>query len=159
MWSRVRLVAVLLVATLIVLAGCSMLTPKANAIICNLLSKDAGTYSRNLGKIRIGDNVFSLPNSFLHPDGYSLEYFLPSTECSFVRWETSGGVTVNDPTQRITRINIAGDGTLTAVYSCGRLVGGVVTSVNPLMALAPYFALIGLVATLPIAYAVKKRRN
>ena len=38
-------------------------------------------------------------------------------------------------------------------------VGGVVLPTNSLTVLAPYLALVGLVATLPIAYAVKKRRN
>ena len=108
--------------------------------------------------IRIGDNVFSLPNKFTGADSYSLEYILHSPACSFVRWETSGGVTVNDPTQRITRISITGDGTLTAVYNCGPSVGGVAAPVNPLITLAPYLAVIGLVAV-AATVTVKKRRK
>ena len=55
---------------------------------------------------------------------------------------------------------VQGEGTLRVVYrgTCCGSVGGVVPT-STYMTLAPYFALIGLVATLPFAYAVKKRRD
>jgi len=58
------------------------------------------------------------------------------------------------------RVTVNGDGTLTAIYAarCCR-VGGVVAPVNPLITLAPYLALIGLVVAAGVAVTVKRRRK
>jgi len=166
LWSRVRLVAVLLAAMLIAVAGCSLLAPKANAngrVKLTLTSRhETLSFCINLGKIdfrAMPATVYSLPATVDAPFGEARATFIPPDGCEFVRWEITGeGNKLAEPNSVSTRVDIMSTGTLTAIYRggcCG--VGGVVLPTNTYMTLAPYLAVIGLVAA--AAVAVKRRRN
>jgi len=166
LWSRVRLLRVLLVATLMVVAGCSMLALKTNAQGYQLLlrGRHQDGVCSNVGTILVEGKPYPLPATLpiTGPAQWSIDYNPPAGTpgCDFVRWETEGSLIVRNPQNKVNVLLVDGPGTLYVVYrgTCCS-VGGVITPTNPLIALAPYLAMIGLVATLPIAYAVKKRSN
>jgi len=91
--------------------------------------------------------------------GYADITFIPPDGCAFVRWEITGdGNKLSDPNSVKTLVSINSAGTLTAIYRGGCcVVGGVLLPTNSLTVLAPYLAMIGLIAA--TAVAIKKRRN
>ena len=181
MLRKFRLVSVLLVAALMVVAGSAVLTPKANAangFMVGFQSKEEGGGSTNLGIISFSGTLrFSLPRAPSLVGGSGVVEYFPAPGYEFVRWESAGllviavtvggragaaapatPITFDDPKSARTTAKIEGDGVIIAVYQRGRgYVGGVVLPTNTFMTLAPYLAVVGLVAT--TAVAIKKRRN
>lgn len=76
--------------------------------------------SSNEGWAQLGDVVFtSLPNATeVHAGEYIVQYY-PSSGCRFVNWTTSGAVTVENTTSRLTALTVEGNGDLTAFYAFG----------------------------------------
>ena len=149
-----------------VVAGCSILAPKANAngpVKLMLTSRhESVSGCINLGKIDWTgiDTVYSLPVTVdASPFVIYGATFIPPDGCAFVRWEITGaGNKLEDPNSVKTRVDIRSAGTLTAIYRGGCCsVGGVVVPANTYLTLAPYLALIGLIVT--AAVAAKKCRN
>jgi len=166
-----RLISVVLVATSMVVAGCSMLMPAVMADYHGDFksTEDTGVTS-NLGKIRFADCTvpppgdYSLPQVGLGVGSGTPPYtatitYLPASGYRFVKWGTSGGASVANPLSQTTVLTLTQGGyTVTAVYQKGESsVGGVVLPANTSIALAPYLVMIGLVVT--AAIAVKKRKN
>ena len=179
--NRFRPVSVLLVTTLIAVAGYSILAPKADAVngfMVGFQSKEERGGSTNLGIISFSSTLrFSLPRAPSLVGGSGVVEYFPALGYEFVRWEStgidtsttvtfdgkagvvSGSITFDDPKSARTTANIQGDGVIIAVYQRGRgYVGGVVGPTNTYITLAPYLAVIGLVAV-AATVAVKKRRN
>lgn len=73
----------------------------------------------NLGLITFADYVFSLPTDIDVVNGsYAITY---SGGYTFVRWETTDGVTVSDENAMSTTVTVLGNGTLRAVGSVEKL--------------------------------------
>jgi len=159
MSSKVRFVSVLLVAALMVIAGSVMLMQKANAQqpIVTLDSKQDNGATVHLGTIdAYGIPGLLLPNIAGAGPGNTIITYHPAPGYYFVRWETTGGCSVTNVNSNPTTLTIETSGSATAIYSkTGTGVGGVTMPTNTLLVLAPYLALIGLVAT---AAVVVKRR-
>ena len=79
---------------------------------------------------------------------------------SFVRWETSGDVSVSDPNSETTKVTVKGSGTLNAIYESDQAdppsVGGRLMPVNRLAVLAPYLALLGVIAVAVVIASCRK---
>jgi hypothetical protein len=168
MSSRFRLVSVLLVATLIVVAGCSIIAFRANAQTQTLYRVLLRQRHQNgacidIGTITVDRTPYALPATLMLPTGdHSLEAPLPSG-CEFVMWEVEGAVSVNQGNHALAPdtyvLTVRGEGTVRLVNRgscCG--VGGVVSETNTFTVLAPYLVAVGLIAT-TAAVAVKRRRN
>ena len=166
-----RLISVVLVATLMVVAGCSMLMPAVMADYHGDFksTEDTGVTS-NLGKINFKDCTVPVPGDYSLPQiglGVGIPggpytatiTYLPASGYRFVKWGTSGGASVANPLSQTTVLTLTEGGyTVTAVYQKGESsVGGIVLPANTSIALAPYLVMIGLVAIAGVA--VKKRRN
>jgi len=165
LWSRERLIAVLLAATLIAVAGCSLLAPKANAqgFQITIQSRQVNGATVNLGMVSWAGGVpFVLPRTGgVGPGQVQIQYY-PAAGYYFVKWESSttqitfANINMNPTT--VTLGTGAADGIITAVYQqAGLSVGGVILPANTYMTLVPYLVMIGLVAT--TAIAIRKRRN
>ncbi len=75
-------------------------------------AQDAGN-ADNIGFVSFENNTFSLPSDIdVVPDTYQVTY---DGGYTFVRWETSGGVTVSDFAAKTTGVTITGDGSLVAI--------------------------------------------
>ena len=72
----------------------------------------------NLGLITFSGYVFSLPTDIDVVNGSYLATY--SGGYTFVRWETTGGVTVSDENEASTMVTVLGDGTLRAVGTAER---------------------------------------
>jgi len=71
------------------------------------------TLDSNLGFISFANETFLIPEVFDVADGsYPVEY---DSGYNFVRWETTGGITVSDNNAKSTIATISGNGTLKAV--------------------------------------------
>jgi len=80
--------------------------------------QDTGA-TANLGLITFADYVFSLPTDIDVVNGsYAITY---SGGYTFVRWETTDGVTVSDENAMSTMVTVLGNGTLRAVGSVEQL--------------------------------------
>jgi hypothetical protein len=161
--SKFRLVSVFLVAMLMVVAGCSMLVRKASANgaqnnVNGDSRQDSGA-TLNLGSMTVAGFQKNLPNAWalVGSGSWSLAY-TPAPGYYFVKWQVVGPIVIADPNAQSTTFTLTGDGTITAIYSNRPpSVGGVAVPTNTFMILAPYLAMIGLIAT--AAIAIKKRRN
>ena len=159
--TRLRLTPVLLIATLAVVAGFSMQTAHA-AIEVTLNSRQYDGSTKNLGQMYLdGQGPYNLPYGTRVLAGFHRVRFIPPAGFYFVKWESSGVTTSNEESNpNDVTFPPGNDPTITAVYQRNGLpayVGGVVLPTNNLTVLAPYLAMIGLVAT--AAVAAKKRRN
>ena len=77
------------------------------------------TLDSNLGFISFANETFLIPEVFDVADGsYPVEY---SSGYNFVRWETTGGITVSDNNAKSTIATISGNGTLKAVGNAEQL--------------------------------------
>lgn len=161
MMSRSRVVSVFLVAVLIALVGCSISAFRADAAIFRVAlgSRHEQYICFNLGTIVIEQTPYPLPGAVALSDAqtYAIRFLNP-TGCDFVSWEPTGSVAIRDKKNPVSVLTVTGEGTVTVVYNgiCCRSVGGVVPT-NTYMALAPYLALVGLVAT--TIYIVDKKRR
>jgi hypothetical protein len=80
--------------------------------------QDTGA-TANLGLVTFADYTFSLPTDVDVVDGsYMVTY---SGGYTFVRWETTGGVTVSDENAESTEVTVSGNGTLRAVGNAEKL--------------------------------------
>jgi len=157
-----KIVTLLLLGTLVVLAGCSTLMPKANAIPwITLESRESNDASTNLGTITVAGTTYDpLPNGLL---ASSIDFEVAYTSASgfrFVKWESEGIATFDDPNSQTTQAHIqdVGDVTIRAVYE-SIPVGGHFVPVNKLAILSPYLALIGLVGAVTAAVVTTRRRK
>ena len=106
--------------------------------------------------------TYQLPNSVVFLDDQHYEIMCnPPAGCSFVRWEVAGGnIIVRDPKAQTAMVRVDSAGNLRAVYSAGCCrVGGVIAPTNALITIAPYLALISLVATTGVAATVKRKHK
>jgi len=170
MSSKLRFVSVFLVASLIVIAGSVVLMPKVSAqpaYLVQFSSQQDNLATTNLGTMQFGPPVnmlVGLPfGQIFGAISCSLTYN-PVAGYFFVSWQTTGGVSVNNPNAQSTTLTIDGPGTVTAVYKlpgsvAPAAVGGVILPTSTLAILAPYLALIGLVAASGVAVAVRRRRE
>ncbi len=72
-----------------------------------------------MGFISFANEMFSVPEVFDVAYGsYPVEY---SSGYNFVRWETTGGITVSDNNSKSTIATISGNGTLKAVGNAEQL--------------------------------------
>lgn len=158
-------------ATLIVVAGCSIVAFRANAQTqmsykVLLRQRHQAGACVNVGTITVDRTPYALPATVMLAVGdHALEAPLPSG-CEFVMWELEGAVSINGangqgrssaPNSWI--LSVQGEGTVRLVNKgscCG--VGGVVAETNTFTALTPYLVAVGLIAT-TAAVAVRKRRN
>ena len=166
MRSRLRLSHLVLVATLIIVAGSSIRTAHATVDI-TLNSRQYNGASVNLGQMLLdGQGPYNLPYNTRVPAGNHKIRFIPPAGFYFVVWELDGVVRPFEHTELNLYGSAAGlghpdDPTVTAIYQKigqSAYVGGVVLSTNTMTVLAPYLAVISLVATVGVI-AVKKRRN
>ncbi|MFP3985456.1 MAG: DNRLRE domain-containing protein [Candidatus Bathyarchaeia archaeon] len=80
--------------------------------------QDTGA-TANLGLITFADYTFSLPTDVDVVNGsYAVTY---SGGYTFVRWETTGGVSVTDVNAASTTVNVSGNGTLKAIGNAEKL--------------------------------------
>ena len=163
MASKFRLVPVLLLAVLIVVAGCSMLTPKANAgIVISWSSQQDNMATQNLGTITLSPgDTFGLPANLGLLGSTTPLTYNPAPGYYFVMWKIGGPLSVANPYSQSTTLSIvagSGEAIVAAIYSAHPpgSVGGIVLPTNTFMTFAPYLAMIGLVAT-TAAVAIKKR--
>jgi hypothetical protein len=160
--SRLRLVPVLLVVSLIVLGSSSAAIRKTHAVPwIDLRSRENNNATTNKGTITLWSTTYSLPNGReALTTNFQIAY-TPAPGYKFVKWEGEGGVTFDNANSQTTQAHISdvGEYTIRAVYEVGgSSVGGILLPANSFVVLARYLALIGLVAT-AAAVAVKKRRN
>jgi hypothetical protein len=155
---------VLLVA-LILGVSCATLTQKVNATVnVGFYSKQDNLATVNLGTVTIGPPV---SNTYLLDVGVGLQLqnyaitYNPAAGYFFLRWETSGQVSVSNTNTQTTTLTVtAGDinNKVQAIYTLSpRLVGGVIVPTNTLTVLAPYLAMIGLVTVAATVYVTKRR--
>jgi len=161
MRSNSRAVSVFLVATLIAVAGCSISAFRTDAATFNVLlrARHADLLCFDIGTIVVENTPHNIPTTVAVAAYQQVRIrFLLVPGCDFVAWEVEGSLDVRDKKSLDTFLTANGDGTLRVVYrgTCCRYVGGVVPT-NTYMALAPYLAVIGLIAT--AAVAVRKRRD
>jgi len=164
MRSNSRAVSVLLVAILIALVGCSISAFRTDAQTTYrvlLRAKHQDLLCFDIGTIVVESRPYVVPTTLaVDPAQNRLRItavLVPG--CDFVMWELEGPLVVRSTKELDTLLTVNGDGgTLRLVYkgTCCRYVGGVVPT-NSYMALAPYLAVIGLIAT--AAVAVRKRRD
>jgi PKD repeat protein len=114
------------------------------------------------GSVTFDAVTYSLPGDVSKdPKEYEARYN-PSVSTSFVRWETTGDVSVSDPNSESTKVTVKGSGTLTAMYTSGQSydppVGGKLMFVNKFAILAPYLALGGLIGVGSALYIMRRRR-
>jgi len=156
-----KIVALLLLGTLVVLASCSALIPKANAVTWIILeSRQSNDMSTNLGTITLASTTYTLPNGLQDPGVDFQITYNPASGFRFVRWENEGLVSFDDAGSRTTLARVltdVGDVTIRAVYE-SIPVGGIAIPVNKLAILAPYLALMGLVGAVTAALAVRRRK-
>jgi len=156
-----RIVTLLLLGTLVVIANCSTLMPKANAIpTITLESRQSNDASTNLGTITLDGTTYDpLPKDVLAISTDFQVTYNPASGFRFVRWENEGIVSFDDPNSQTTQAHIqdVGDVTIRAVYE-SIPVGGIAIPVNKLAILAPYLALMGLVGAVTAALAVRRRK-
>ncbi len=148
----------LILTALVVLTGCTLVTLDVHgALAINLQS--SGSSTPNIGTITVDGTTYSLSNVIGIGAGLHSIRYNPAAGWVFVRWESSGPVTVSDVNAQSTQLTVAGsDGVLTAVYgSAPATVGGVVLPYNPLTVLAPYLTAIDLVAVAATVYVTKRR--
>jgi len=162
MLGKLRIVSIFVVATLIVVAGCSILA-KANGPTYNvrLRARHQDLVCYDIGTIVVDAVPHPVPSTFAVASGvdHPIDFVAPAG-CDFVMWEVEGGVFIRGAVGAPkAAMYVTGDGTLRVVFRgiCCRSVGGVVPA-NPYMILTPYLAMVGLVAT-TAAVIVKKRRN
>jgi hypothetical protein len=168
--SKFRLISIFLVATLIVVAGCSIVAFRANAQTqmpykVLLRQRHQAGACVNVGTITVDRTPYALPATVMLAVGdHALEVPLPSG-CEFVMWELEGAVSINggDQGRAVAPdtyvLTVRGEGTVRLVNKgscCG--VGGIMAPANPIITLAPYLVAVGLIAT-TAAVAVKRRRN
>jgi len=169
---RLRLTAVLLIVTLVVVAGCSMRTAKA-AVEKDLTlnSRQYNGATENLGQMYLdGQGPYNLPHNTRVLAGTHMISFIPPVGFYWVALEivapTGKDTIVVNPflferTPRVPCLISEEDPTVTAVYQQIGLpayVGGVLLPTSTYAIFAPYLAVICLVAA-AAAVAVKKRRN
>jgi hypothetical protein len=166
--NKFRLVSVLLVATFIAVAGCSYVTFRANAqtvqfFRVQLQQRHVNGACVNTGVIMVDNAGYNFGTTVMLARGTHSVGLANPSGCEFVKWEFEGGVDMGAPASagavQTFVMYVTGDGVLRQVNQgtscCG--VGGVAVPTNTLAVLAPYLALIGLVATAGVA--VKKRKT
>ena len=85
--------------------------------ICNITleSIQDGGPTSNLGYVKFADRVFSLPADIRAvTGGYEVEYL---SGYQFLRWETEGGISLQDTAQRVATATVSGHGSLRAMGS------------------------------------------
>lgn len=83
----------------------------------NLESRQDTNETVNLGTITFDNAQHSLPDTVLKQNGtYQISYS-PLLGYQFQTWETSGDISVENPTANPTTVTLTGNGTLRAVYS------------------------------------------
>ena len=82
----------------------------------NLESSQDNNATSNKGTITFSGNSYSLPNTIsVSPWSYSVTYN-PESGYEFVRWKTSGNISISSSYSQTTRIDVHCGGTLTAIY-------------------------------------------
>ena len=95
----------------------SFTPPPPLTVTVSLSSQEKTSASINLGTIRLGDNLFGLPNTTTIQSGaYVLEY-APAVGYVFLNWTTTGNISVQDPFSALTTVTLNGSGTIKAFYS------------------------------------------
>ena len=79
----------------------------------HLESREDDAASSNKGTI----NSYSLPTTILKTAGSYSATYSPEAGYWFVRWETSGGVSVSSATSQSTTVTVSSSGTLRAIYA------------------------------------------
>jgi len=155
---------------LVAVSGSSILMPAVRADYHGDFNsvQDNGA-SSNLGMIHFADTTVPLSGDYSLPqihlgvgivDGpYTATItYIPAPGYSFLRWETSGNAFVADPSSRTTVLTPTGqDYTVTAIYTIGRPVGGVVLPTNKLEMVTPFAALAGLIVAVSAVVVVKRK--
>jgi hypothetical protein len=138
-----------------------ILKVNANGFNIEFSSVEENGVTSNLGTITaFGEtSAMVLPKTRGPNAGSYTIIYNPAESYNFVKWETTGGVTVTNPNIQSTTMNVEGDGTVTAVYIVSAPVGGVATPTNKLEILAPYLALAGLIAAVSAVYVIKRRKD
>lgn len=81
-------------------------------------SRDLFYTSQSLGTITFNDTEFQLPYELIVPAGdYEIEYKPDGPYYVFLWWETTGNVIPWNSTGNPTRLEVMGNGTLTAIYT------------------------------------------
>jgi len=171
MLGKSRAISVILVATLIALVGCSISAFRTNAngtFNVRLRGRHQNRGCHDIGNIEIDYEPYKIPTTLAVASGQHALSAGILRGCEFVMWEVEGQLGVSNPNAMETKLTVNGDGTLRVVYrdrgtieTCcpeWRGVGGVVVPTNAYMTLAPYLAVIGLVAV-AATVAAKKRRK
>jgi hypothetical protein len=88
----------------------------SSGFVISLGSREDNGASKDKGSINLA-GVFSLPGDATKPAGvYSVSYS-PAGGYAFVKWETTGGVSVSSSTSVSTDLTVSGPGSLVAVYT------------------------------------------
>jgi PKD repeat protein len=94
--------------------GTITVTAGQSSIYLESLQDNSAT--KNLGYIIFDSSTYSLPVTILRdPTKYEATY-KPSVSSSFVKWETTGDVSVLDASKETTTVTVSGSGTLRAIY-------------------------------------------
>jgi len=72
--------------------------------------------TRDLGQIRFGGTLYSLPANIEKEEGTYTAKFSTPEGYKFKQWVTSGAISVLSGTSNPTQVNVNGDGTLRAIY-------------------------------------------
>lgn len=156
-----KLMSLLLLTVLVGVSGCFMEVPKANAgFDLPLASRQDNAATSNMGTIIFDGVPHGLPDTVgvSVPSTHSIEYE-PAAGYLFLRWESTGGVSVSQPGSQSTTISVSDSGTLTAIYGLSQPVGGVVTPANTVAVFAPYFALLGAIAAVAVVVAAAWKKH
>ncbi len=84
--------------------------------IINLESYENNGETSNEGTITFDGSTYSLPNLVNSTSGNYQVTFNPGSNYCFVRWETSGGISVTNTRAQSTTVAITGSATLNAIY-------------------------------------------
>jgi uncharacterized repeat protein (TIGR02543 family) len=85
----------------------------------SLESKENSNLNINQGSITVNSLSYNLPNSIKRLIGEYTVTFEPSSSYAFIRWETTGSITLADSNSRQTTATVNGDSTLRAIYATG----------------------------------------
>jgi hypothetical protein len=100
-----------------------LITVSVTTYVVHLESKEDNSTSSNIGTMNLEGLSYSLPGDTSKSSGtYSISYN-PASDYSFVRWETSGGISVASSYSRATTASVSNSGTLRAIYKKVTIIG------------------------------------
>jgi len=112
----VAILLTILALTFVSLVSTRVMASVPKPLIVRLESRQDNGATSNLGQIVFAGTSYSLPSDIIKIAGnYSIRYD-PAFDYEFVRWETSGGLSVSEHSKRETLATVSGNGTLRAIY-------------------------------------------